>query len=223
MLYVRTGMKPELEIAQAHFKTAKFISGKQNLESLDLQVGKDCTAIASFGMCGGIRPAYPVVGQTLIATELIGPAGEFYQCDPDWNHRIFLWTRAYMERWYSNGQYDTCNNEAERQAAYAKTLAWCIDDESLCVAQLAKARNIPFVIVRTVSDAFLDDVSITSKILNDEGDVDIVTLLKKIAEDLKDPAGPEAAFIKIWRNYNLCKTELGVAATQLASDFRLAP
>ena len=214
MLTIKTGMQPEAAIAKAHAsKGTLILTGIQTEASLQTLVPTTCTAILSFGLCGGLRPNLPIVGQTLIASSLTDPNKEIYVPDQSWNHRLFAATHAYTQSWFSNGQFNTADTPAQRQAIYKQTGAWCIDDESLAVAQFAQARKIPFAILRTVSDAWNDNVAITGKLLNAQGGVDIVATIKAFATDPED-------MIKIWRDYNLSIAELGTAAIEVGPSFQ---
>ena len=205
----------EKRVAQAHAQLGtSILSGVQTVDDLQKLVPADCEGILSFGLCGGLRPDRPVVGQTLIASNLVGPDDESYQPDKDWNHRLFLVTHAYTQCWFSNGQFNTANTPEQRAVIYRKTYAWCIDDESLAVAQFAKARGIKFAILRTVSDAWDDDVSITSNLLNSQGGVNIWEVIKAMTSE-------PAIMIKIWRDYNTSMAELGTAAIQVGPTFQL--
>lgn len=234
MLVVKTGISPEYGIARAHFPNAVHLTGVQTLASLEAQVPATCTAIASFGLCGGLRPQQPVIGQTVVSSTLLTPASvyvpipphmptESYVSDAAWRERIYAKTLYGAHPYFSSGRFNTADTPAQRALLYEATQAWCIDDESIYVAQFAAARRIPFVIVRTVSDAWDDDVSITANILTASGGVNIAALLWKVAQDLADPHGPEEAFIRIWTDYNHSISALGAAAVRLGPDFAGAP
>jgi nucleoside phosphorylase len=215
MLCIKTGMLPEKQIALAHAGADVIVlSGIQTVETLDKIVPGSCTGILSFGLCGGLRQTLPVVGQTLIASRLVGPNDEIYEPDRDWNHRLFLKTHAYTQCWYSNGTFNTSNTPTQRASIWRATFAWCVDDESLAVAQFARARGIKFTILRTVSDAWDDDVSITSNLLNSKGGVDVWQVIKAATSN-------PSTMIKIWRDYSTSVAELGTAAIQVGQSFQL--
>jgi nucleoside phosphorylase len=208
-------MWSEEQLFRAHAPAGvSVLSGIQTVDDLQRLVPRECTGILSAGLCGGLRPDRPVVGQTLIASNLIGPDDESYQPDKDWNHRLFMVTHAYTQCWFSNGQFNSANTPEQRAAIYHKTYAWCIDDESLAVAQFAKARGIKFAILRTVSDAWNDDVSVTSSLLNKNGGVNIWEVIKAMTSE-------PTIMIKIWRDYNTSMAELGTAVIQVGPTFQL--
>jgi hypothetical protein len=181
MFCIKTGMKNESDVAMKYAApSALVLTGIQMVEDLEKSVPKDCEAIMSFGMCGGLRPAAPIVGQTIIASRLIGPDGETYEVDHAWKQRLFETTRFFVQPYYSSGRYNEANTPAQRATLYGRTGAWCVDDESLWVARFAKARNIPFVIARNCSDQWDQDVSVTSAMLTSKGGVDLVAIFKGV-------------------------------------------
>lgn len=217
MLCIKVGMVPEFNIAKTHAAPGTVIlSGIQTVETLQKNVPANCTGIMSFGMCGGISPALPVVGETVIASHLLGPNGEYYYPDAAWNDRLYAKTKARVQTYYSNGKFNTANTPAQREAIYRASgnTAWCIDDESLAVAQFARIRKIPFTILRNVSDQWDDDVSITATLLNSSGGVDPWQVFKAVVSE-------PIYMIEIGRAYEKCKTELTVAAVQIEPSFQL--
>lgn len=213
-LVVKTGMKNEYDIVKAHAGSdVTILTGVQTVSDLEAHVPSQCQAILSFGMSGGLRTHLPVVGQTVIASHLVDPEGHVYQPTQTWRKRLFQATHAYVQPYYSSGLYNTANTPKERLALYDKYQAWCIDDESLAVAQFALKHKLAWNIVRNVSDAWNDNVNITAGLLNSTGNVDIWNVIKAFATDPED-------MIKIWRNYNLSNAELGVAAVQLGPTFQ---
>ncbi len=212
-LVIKTGMKNEYDIAKAHtIGDVTILTGVQTVFDLEGHVPSDAQAILSFGMSGGIRPGLPVVGQTVIASHLIDPDKRVYHPDPIWVKRLFHTTHAYVQPWFSSGLYNTANDPQQRAELYQNYQAWCIDDESLAVAQFAQKHGLSWAIVRNVSDAWNDNVNITNGLLNSKGDVDPWAVIKAFTTDPED-------MIKIWRHYQLSNAELGVTAIQLGPHF----
>jgi nucleoside phosphorylase len=181
MLCIKTGMKNEFDVATKHAAPSTLVlTGIQMVEDLERSVPKECEAIMSFGMFGGLRPGAPVVSQTVIASKLIGPDGETYEVDHAWKQRLFEATRFFVQPYYSSGKFNEASTPVQRATIYGRTGAWCVDDESLWVAQFAKARKIPFVIARNCSDQWDQDVSVTSAMLTAKGGVDPLSVLKGI-------------------------------------------
>ena len=212
MLVVKTGMQNEYEIAIAHAApTVRVLTGIQTLADLE-QNAAGATAIISFGMCGGLKPGLPVVGQTIIAWPLITPAGT-YKPDEGWVKRLFAKTHAYCQPYLSSGLFNTAETPAQRAQLFEKWGAWAIDDESIYVAQFAQAKNIPFAVIRNVSDAADDNVSITSNTLKASGGINPLAVIADLVED------PEE-MIAIGRDYSLSNGELNAAAVYIGSMFQ---
>ena len=212
-LVIKTGMTNEYNIAKAHAAgDITILTGVQTVSDLEAHVASDAQAILSFGMSGGLRPGLPVVGQTVIASHLIDNEHRIYQPDQAWTRRLFATTHAYVQPWFSNGQYNTANDPTQRAVLWNTYQAWCIDDESLAVAQFAEKHGLSWAIIRNVSDAWNDNVNITSGLLNAKGNVDPWNVIKAFATDPED-------MIAIWRHYNLSNAELGVAAIELGPTF----
>lgn len=213
MLCIKTGMQNEYDIAKRYAAPGTLIlSGQQTVADLQQQVPADCKAIMSFGMSGGLRPQLPIVGQTVIASFLVDDQSNSYIPDLAWTKRLFAATHFYASRYYSSGRYNESNTPSQRAAIYARTQAWCVDDESLWVAQFAKARGIPFAILRNVSDAWNDDVSITSNILSVNGGANPLAVLKDV---FTDPLTME----KIAVHYQTSQSQLEQAARLVGPTF----
>jgi adenosylhomocysteine nucleosidase len=217
-LVIKTGMTDEQRIAQAYAAPGTVVlTGVQTVAKMQQLISPNCTGIISFGLCGGLAPA-PIIGQIFIGDILIGPNGETYQADPAWRQRLFAKTKAYERHWYSSGLFNTANTPAERASLYKSTGAWVIDDESLFVAQFAKARGIPFQILRSVSDAASDTVPPAARnALNQNGSSDIEEVLKSVVPD------PEQIpdLIRIGNEYYQSLAELRTAAIQIGPTFQL--
>jgi adenosylhomocysteine nucleosidase len=213
MLCIKTGMRNEYDIAKryASWDRTLVLTGKQTLNDLLEHVPKTCTAIMSFGMCGGLRPGV-VVGQTVIASYLIGPNGDNYPCNSAWQHSLFKKTHHFVQPYYSSGKFNQANTQEQRAAIHKKTGAWCIDDESLFVAQFAMRRGIPFIIARNVSDQWDDDVSITSDIMDAEGRPKPMAIASAL---FKSPL----VLVKIGANYQHSQTALELFAREIGPSF----
>jgi adenosylhomocysteine nucleosidase len=213
MLCIKTGMKNEYDLAKRYASADTLVlTGIQTLENLLANVPKSCKAIMSFGMCGGLRPDV-LVGQTVIASYLVDPHGATYVCDMYWRDRICTKTQHRTQLpYYSSGKFNEANTPAQRAAIYTKTNAWCIDDESLFVAQFAMRREIPFIIARNVSDQWNDDVSITSDILDAQGRPKPMAVASAL---FKSPL----SLIKIGMNYQRSQNALELFAKEIGPNF----
>jgi hypothetical protein len=214
MLCVKTGMRNEYDLAKRYALGALVLTGIQTLEDLEKNVPASCRAIMSFGMCGGLRPFTPLVGQTVLASYLIGPRSEVYSTDYEWNSRLISKLKGanLVGPYYSSGKFNEADTPAQKAGIYVRTRAWCIDDESLFVAQFAQARGIPFVIARNVSDQWDDDVSVTASIMDDKGKPKPWEVAKAF---LRQPR----TLLKIGGAYYRSQTGLTQLARQIGPDF----
>jgi nucleoside phosphorylase len=206
-------MSNEYDLARKYAAPGTLVlKGVMTVDDLQKQVPQDCKAIMSFGMAGGLRPGLPVVGQTVIASRIIGPNKEVYHCDHEWHTRLFLKTSYYVQSYLSTGQFNQSNTPEQRAALYAEYGAWCMEDEGLAVAQFAQARGIALADYRNISDAWNDNVSITSNILNAGGGADFMAVLKDVVTDPED-------MVKIGIHYATSEHWLEVAAQKVAPNF----
>lgn len=178
-----TGLSEEAAIAREFSDPATLIlCGGAARDQLDKLVPANCEAILSFGLCGGLAPPLQI-GQIVLADMLITP-GVTYTPDNAWLHRLFLATRAYEHKWYSSGLYNTADTPEQRADLFKATGAYAIDDESYAVAKLAKARNISFAIMRSVSDGANDTVPSAAKnATNPDGTSDLASVLASLESD----------------------------------------
>lgn len=214
-LVIKCGMGLEANVAKAHATPGTLIlQGVQMLADYDRLIPSDCEAILSFGLCGGLRPNAPVVGQVTLAGSLIGDDGAAYTPDQAWTNRLSEALGGVVAApWYSTATFDTADTPVQRAGLYALTQAWCIDNESVVLAEFVKKRNLPFAVLRVVSDQWSDNVSGARGLLLKTGGVDMWDAIKAAVTEPGD-------MVKIWRNANTAITELGVAAIKAGANFQ---
>jgi hypothetical protein len=205
MICVKTGMWSECRLAQRHVGPDNLIlTGIQSAQDLERLVPKACAGIISVGLCGGLRPLAPRVAQVLVCRELALPGGRLVAADHNWAARLLLATRATQARWYSSGEFNQANTQGERDQLFIDTGAWAIDDETYHVALFAQARGIPWAGLRSVSDAYDDDVSIASKMLRADGTPDPWEVFKGVVTN-------PIALMTIYANYQKSMVTLETA------------
>ena len=151
ILTIKTGMSREAKIAEACAAPGTLVlSGMQLAADLHRLVPSTCTAIISFGLCGGLAPEVQI-GQIFVAKVLVSPEGE-YAADAKWGARLLAKANAYQCNWWSSGVFNTANDLVERAALFSSTGCAVIDDETFVVAQFAQERGIPWQALRVVSD-----------------------------------------------------------------------
>ena len=211
MLTIKTGMQPEYAIAKKYASPRTLVlSGVKTVEDLKKSVPSTCSAIISFGLCGGLSMTCPV-GAVVVASRLIAP-NETYMPDAKLSAHLGAKTNSLVSSWYSSGKYNEANTPEQRAVILNRYHAGVIDDESLSVAQFAAFARIPFAVIRVVSDGWNDDVSITAKLLNADGGINPMEVIKALASD-------PFTMMKIWRNYKTSMSVLDVVGKALSPTF----
>jgi len=182
-LVIKTGMTVEQSIAQNYAAPGTLVlTGEFTPETLDAALPKDCEAILSVGVCGGLSPEAQI-GQAFIYYTVVTPDGNFL-CDVSWRKRLFAATKYYERHCYSSGQFNTANTIEERAALFAGTGCWIIDDETYAVAMVAQKRGISFGGLRTVSDGSEDNLPpAVVNALNPDGSDDLEAVIASVVED----------------------------------------
>ena len=182
-LVIKTGMVVEQSIAQQYAAQGILVlTGEYTPAALDAALPKDCKAILSFGVCGGLSPQAQI-GQAFIYDACVTPSGIFY-ADIPWRKRLFAATKYYERRVWSSGDFNTANTVAEREQLLAQTGCWVIDDETYAVAAVADARDIAWVGLRTVSDGAEDNLPpAVLNALNANGTDNIEAVITSVVED----------------------------------------
>lgn len=186
---VLCGMPDEKRILSAALSPKTLVlSGTDKLDLGNL-VPADCTRLVCMGVCGGLSPDMKVPDIAL-ATRVTDQAGTWADCDLDWNTRATMVAgRAgivlHPVPYYSSGLFDEADAPGQRAALFAKTGAHAIDDETRFVVAEAHRRNVPFNVVRPLSDAADDNLPLMArgKIMNADGSPNISYLLSVLGED----------------------------------------
>jgi hypothetical protein len=215
-LVVKCGMSIEQKIARTHAAPGTLIlSGEYTVNTLDTAVPKDCRAIISVGVCGGLSPKAQI-GQAFIYRTCRTPNGILY-ADVPWRQRLFAATKYFESDVWSSGQFNTANTIAERATLFAQTGCDVIDDETFAVAELAARRKIAWIGLRTVSDGAEDNLPpAVLGALNANGTDNIEAVITSVISDpLQIPA-----LIKTARNAQTSFDELRTACIQAGPRFQ---
>jgi adenosylhomocysteine nucleosidase len=145
-----TGLRREAEIAGGPGVVAVAGGGDSRslTEKLDALHG-DITGVISIGLAGALSPLLKV-GEAVIADQVIADA-EHFRCDERW--RVSLVARLPQAHQGPVAASDTILEDGGSKAAlYAKTGALAVDMESAAAARFARARQLPFAVLRIISD-----------------------------------------------------------------------
>jgi adenosylhomocysteine nucleosidase len=211
-LCIKTGMVSEQRIVRSYAgPNVLVLTGVQTVASLEILVPKSVKAILSSGLCGGLVPQANV-GEGFVCGTLRTPDGD-YVADAEWGNRLRHATYFMACTWWSSGKFNTANDLAERTALAERTGAMVIDDETYVVAQFAKARGIPFQVMRTVSDSTYDNLPpAVANALNADGTDNIEAVIASVVSDpLQIPALIRTAF-EAKKSYDTLETACACVA-----------
>jgi adenosylhomocysteine nucleosidase len=208
-LVIECGMPSEKAVlTQALGPDILIIQGQR--QNLAEYVPSDTTHIISMGLAGGLVSQIKVA-DIVVASSLVDANNRVYTPDMNWSERLFsalqnytapnqsgeqsgtqhdlnvpAWvSRVSMVPWYSSGIMDQADTMQQRTTLHDQTAAWVIDDESFFVAQLARARKIPWAIVRSISDDASDTLPLAMRgqIMNANGSPNIAYFFQEIAQE----------------------------------------
>ena len=116
-------------------------------------VDRGAAGLLSFGTAGGLRPGLSA-GTVVIASEILGPAGEVLEVDEDWAARLAAEPRPGPETVIAPiaGTDSPLAGVAAKAALAASSGAAAVDMESHAVARIAAAAGLPVAAVRVIAD-----------------------------------------------------------------------
>jgi adenosylhomocysteine nucleosidase len=137
-------------------------------------VGQGVTALVSFGLAGGLDPA--LRPGTLIIPSVVLSNGDTLSADASLADRFGGFTGHTILA----GSVVAATGSAKRRL-FAATQANAIDLESGAVAQIARARELPFVVVRAICDPADRDLPPAALIaLDTDGGVGVAAVLRSV-------------------------------------------
>ena len=186
-------------------------------DALSALVPGDCQALLSFGVCGGLVPKVGF-GDVLIAASVRTRTG-LIQASDAWAGRLKrALPGARLAPFWSDPQ-DSAATAAERQTLAQRTGAWVADQETAAVAQLAAARKIPWIALRSPSDIWSQSLSPDADhVTAADGTPEIGSV---VADVLRDPA-ELPGFIQDADGYARALTALLTAYRAVRPDFAFA-
>jgi adenosylhomocysteine nucleosidase len=117
------------------------------------------TALASWGMAGGLDPALEP-GAILLPTEVEALSGGSIVTTHSWRERLIASIAAHQP--VARGKLVTSaravGSLAEKARLFRETAAAAVDMESWAVAQVANIRRLPFIAVRVIVDSADDSL-----------------------------------------------------------------
>jgi adenosylhomocysteine nucleosidase len=122
-------------------------------------VAAGATALASWGMAGGLDPAL-LAGTILLPAQIISAEGLRFATAAKWREQLGASLTA--RRPVVGGALLTSphplQSAADKAAAFAATGALAVDMESLAVAAVAQRHELPFIAIRVIVDTAHDSL-----------------------------------------------------------------
>ena len=178
--------------------------------SAQLLIDAGATALASWGMAGGLDPAL-AAGTIFLPSEVISPDGVSVTTARHWRER--LGSALATQRPLTHGRLLTSSKAVGSLAAKATLFremgAAAVDMESLSVAEAAEARQLPFIAVRVIVDSAADALpQAVTAAADTEGHLQIWRLMGALARTPADLA----PLIRLARRYRAANRSLAAVA-----------
>ena len=169
-----------------------------------------CTALASFGLAGGLDPDL-AAGAVLLPAEVLGKAGQRVTTNEEWRGRVALAVTRYAPV-RSGGLLTTPHaiaSVADKADLFRTTGAVAVDMESLAIGEVATHHELPFIAVRVIVDSAGDVLprAVTAAADN-QGHLQIWRLLGALTL----APGELAPLIRLARRYRAANRSLAAIA-----------
>jgi adenosylhomocysteine nucleosidase len=172
-------------------------------------VDAGAAALMSFGLAGGLDPLLRA-GTVVLPSEVISRGGARFLTSTGWREQ--LCGAIAKQRPVGCGTLLTSPQPigavAEKAAAFRETGAVAVDMESLDVAEVSAAHNLPFIAVRVIVDTATDALPRSVVTASHQGQVNIRRLIGGLAVAPLDLI----ALIRLARAYRAATRSLSVAA-----------
>jgi adenosylhomocysteine nucleosidase len=181
-------------------------------------VAAGATALASWGMAGGLDPTLRA-GTIFLPSKVISADGSGYLTSVAWRERVGAAVAS--QRPVTHGHLLTSSVAigaiAGKAAALRDTGALAVDMESVAIARIAAAHGLPFIAVRAIVDTAHDVLPSAVVAASRSGQVQIWRLIRALAvrpAELSD-------LVRLARRYRAARRSL-VAVARAGSLVRLA-
>jgi adenosylhomocysteine nucleosidase len=168
------------------------------------------TALASWGMAGGLNPGL-AAGTIFLPSEVISPDGVSVSTTRHWRERLgfALATQLPLTQGKLLTSLKAVGSLAEKAKLFRETGAAAVDMESLAIAEVARTHQLPFIAVRVIVDSAADALphAVTAA-ADSEGHLQIWRLIGALA---RTPA-ELAPLIRLARRYRAANRSLAAVA-----------
>jgi adenosylhomocysteine nucleosidase len=164
------------------------------------------TALASFGLAGGLDPTL-AAGAILLPDEVQGGDGRVHRCEAGWRNRLSATLRAQTGKLLTSSK--AVSSVEDKAALFRSTGAVAVDMESAAIAAVAAEHDLPFVAVRVVVDSAADVLPrAVSAAADSEGHLQLWRLIGALAL----APGELAPLIRLARRYRAANRSLAAIA-----------
>ena len=202
----RLDFEETLRLPSGHWIGVSGAGPKRAHQAARRLLDENVDALISWGCAGalkeGLQPGHLVIPERIVSAD-----DEVFFPDPSW-HQAFLETIPPHLMHHTGTLLESIRviktaNEKDRLHRRAGALA--IDMESAAIARLAKAENLPFLVIRSIADhASMTFPEAINRSLNPRGDVNIGSLLLELLRRPQELKG----LIQLGRSFSLAMTTL---------------
>jgi adenosylhomocysteine nucleosidase len=168
------------------------------------------TALASWGMAGGLDPAL-AAGTIFLPSEVISPDGAAVTTARYWRERLgaALSTQCPLTQGRLLTSLTAVGSLADKATLFRETGAAAVDMESLAVAEVAGTHELPFIAVRVIVDSAMDALpQAVTAAADSEGHLHVWRLIGALARTPADLA----PLIRLARRYRAANRSLAAVA-----------
>jgi adenosylhomocysteine nucleosidase len=185
-------------------------------------IAAGATALASWGMAGGLDPTLDA-GAILLPTEVLGPDGQSFNTASAWRDRLSCAVAALAP--VRSGKLVTrtraIGSVADKAELFRATGAAAVDMESAAVGEVAERHQLPFIAVRVIVDSAADVLprAVTAA-ADSEGHLQIWRLIGALALAPNELA----PLIRLARRYRAANRSLAaIASTGSLAPYAFSP
>jgi adenosylhomocysteine nucleosidase len=184
----------------------------------ELLISQGATQLISWG-CAAALSDNLQSGNLVLANGLIDADGGATPVNADWHHHAkTVLSKLACESGFALRCGDLLESKIlvstshDKRQLYQDTKAIALDMESVAIAKVALAHNIPFLAIRAIADPVTMDLpAAVSHALNEQGDVQIGKLLKFLLWHPSEAKG----LLVLGQQFNAAKNTLQLVAKEL--------
>jgi hopanoid-associated phosphorylase len=197
-------------------------AGAKNAEAAaKLLITQGATHLISWG-CAGALSSSLQSGTLLLANKLIDADGATLDVDAVWHgkfktglEKLFALSNKQGVLLRSGTLLESkilVSSSRDKQQLHQQTKAIALDMESIAIAKVAKARELPFLAIRAIADPVAMDLpAAVSHSFNEQGDIELGKLLRFLLTHPSELKG----LITLGQHFSAAKKTLSVVAKEL--------